>query len=97
MQRQDSHLRLWIMRPPGYSSPTLPRKSSMALEKLYSPKEVAEICSVSREKARLMIIEIMGDDQGMKSKNKGRGKRPYHSRRVPESLLQKYRMNFFNG
>jgi hypothetical protein len=45
-------------------------------ERSLSPRQIALKYSISREKARLIIIAIMGDDKGMKPKNKGRGSGP---------------------
>ena len=67
------------------------------IEKLYSPRQIQEICGVSYEKARQIIRSIMGDDVRMTPREKGRKKRPYRLRRVPESLLRKHLAEFFNG
>jgi hypothetical protein len=65
------------------------------IEKLYSPRQIQEICGVSYGKARQIIRSIMGDDVRMTPRS-GK-KRPYHLRRVPESLLKKHLSEFFNG
>ena len=59
---------------------------------------IAEQYSVSEETARRWIKRILGDDVHMTPrKNKGRGKRPYHLRRIPESLLKKHLDELING
>jgi hypothetical protein len=52
---------------------------------------------VSRETARRWIMQILGDDVRMTPKNKGCGKRPYHLRRIPQSLLEKHLDQLLNG
>jgi len=59
----------------------------MKPERWYSPKQIAELFSVSHETARRWIMAILGDDTAMIQKNKGRGKRSYRLRRLPESRL----------
>lgn len=61
---------------------------TMKLEEWYTPRQIAKARNVSYDTARRWIMEILGDDiaLGVK-KNKGRGKRPWHLRRLPESRL----------
>jgi transposase len=66
------------------------------LEKHYSPKEIAEIYSVGRETARRWIMQMLGDDVAMLPKNRGRGKRKYRLRRIPQSVLEREIGNFIN-
>lgn len=66
-------------------------------ERYFSPRQVALKYSVSYWTARRWIKSIMGDDERMTPKNKGRGKRHYRLRRVPQSLLEKHIDEFING
>ena len=66
-------------------------------ERWLSPRQVSLKYSICYEKARQIIREIMGDDIRMSPREKGRKKRPYHLRRVPQSLLEKHIDEFLNG
>ena len=66
------------------------------IEKHYGPKQIAELYSVGRETARRWIMQMLGDDTEMIPKNRGRGKRKYRLRRVPQSVLEREIGNFIN-
>jgi hypothetical protein len=60
----------------------------MKLEQWYSPRQIAQSRNVSYDTARRWIMQILGDDIAPgEKKNKGRGKRHWHLRRLPESRL----------
>jgi len=69
----------------------------MLIERWLSAKEIAAQYSVSYRTALRWIVHILGDDVRMTPKNKGRGKRPYRLRRIPQSLLEKNLDEFLNG
>jgi predicted ArsR family transcriptional regulator len=62
-----------------------------------SPKQIAEQYSVNKETARRWIMRILGDDERITPRKKGRGVRPYRLRRIPQSLLEKHLDEFLNG
>lgn len=67
-----------------------------SIEKHYSPKQIAEMYGVGRETARRWIMQMLGDDVAMLPKNRGRGKRKYRLRRVPQSVLEREIDNYIN-
>jgi transposase len=68
----------------------------MSTEKWLSPKQIAEQYNVGRATARRWIMRILGDDVRA-PKEKGRSKRPYRLRRIPQSLLEKNLDELLNG
>jgi hypothetical protein len=64
------------------------KRDAVKLEEWYTPRQIAIARNVSYDTARRWIMAILGDDIAMGvKKNKGRGKRPWHLRRLPESKL----------
>jgi predicted transcriptional regulator len=66
-------------------------------EKWLGPKQIALQYNVSYRTALRWIKKLMGDDLRITPLKKGRTKRPYHLRRVPQSLLEQHISNLLNG
>jgi len=63
-----------------------------------SAKMIAKKYSVSYQTARRWIMRLNGDEtRKQPKKGDGRLSRPYHLRRVPQSLLEEHLDEFLNG
>lgn len=63
-------------------------------EKWLSPKQIAEQYSVSYQTARRWIKRLMSEP--LAPRHKGRGKRPYSLRRIPQSVLEEHLSELMN-